>query len=116
MIFVAIILILSSVSLPSYVEGATYKDFTVQEGEAFSIHWETNEGSEITYDVSVQSGGDIDVYIMSYSEYNLYKDNKDFNPVRQHQKIYNANGEYITADDQDYYFDLVNGVIIGTAD
>ena len=105
LIVLAVILILLALNVPfcGTANAEKYENLEIPEDQWWWGTKSTKKGHEISYDVEVVDGSKIDVYIMPASEYEKYKNDKKFNPVVEHQKIYSVDGKYETPDDQQYY-------------
>jgi len=102
---IGIIFIALLMSIPGNTQGqkAEHKNYQIPE----DMWWEATTGSdkddEIEYDIEVVTGSQIDVYIMTESEYNQYNQGFNFNAVVTHEKVMSAKGKYEIPDDQQYY-------------
>jgi len=106
--FIIVVFILTCSVFPGNVRASEDIDILIEEGKVFRKTIWIGTESTFNYDVSVESGGDIDVYIMNSTEYKKYIQNETFYPHSQYEIVRIIKGAFEVRDDGTYYLIVDN--------
>ncbi len=108
-----IILILCCLLIPGSISRArgeehVYHELVIKGGRWFNYSEPSHKGDIIEFSVELDSGGEIDVYLLDHAEYIRYAQNETFRPIRSYTSATNASEEYETGTDTSYHLVVDN--------
>ncbi len=106
---ILLFIILFLLILNPHAEGESDEEnYTIEVENYYYDFFVVNRKDTIRYNVTVEEGERIDVYIMSASEYEKYEIDEDFSTVVSHERELYFDGEFVVPDNQNYYFIVDN--------